>query len=92
MKSPHVVWASVVIVALMLASTVLLTLYDKNTGTILAITASTAIPLLSAFGAAGWQVLQQVKTQGNGTLTKILEQNRELLELLKSAKNGGGSD
>lgn len=75
MKNPHVIWASVVIVAMILGSSVVLILNGKDTTTILAIMVSVAVPLLGAFGAAGWQVLQQVKTQGNGTLSKLMEQN-----------------
>lgn len=88
MRNPHVIWASVVIVAMILASTVVLILNGKDTGTILAIMASIAVPLLGAFGAAGWQVLQQVKTQGNGTLSKAMEQNaatqQEILRMFKA--------
>lgn len=88
MRNPHVIWASVVIVAMILASTVILILNGKDTGTILAIMASIAVPLLGAFGAAGWQVLQQVKTQGNGTLSKAMEQsaatNAEILRMFKA--------
>lgn len=88
MRNPHVIWASVVIVAMILASTVILILNGKDTGTILAIMASIAVPLLGAFGAAGWQVLQQVKTQGNGTLSKAMEQNaatqQEILRMFKA--------
>jgi hypothetical protein len=75
-KNPHVIWASVVIIFILIGSVVVLALRDKDVTVILSLGALVAIPVLSAFGVAIYQKMDQVKELSNGG-------NKELLKMIK---------
>ena len=77
MKNPHVIWASVTIIFLLLAGTVVLSVFDKDVTVILSLGALVAIPVLSAFGVAIYQKMDQVK-----------EASQESSKQVKEASNG----
>lgn len=80
MKNPHVIWASVVIVFLLLTGAVTLVAMDKDVTVILSLAAIVAVPVLGAFGVAVYHKLDQVKEQGNGNLERNFEFQKRLLE------------
>lgn len=75
-KNPHVIWASVTIVCVMVAGAVILALTGNDVTVILSLAALVAIPVLAGFGAAVYQKLDQVKETSNGTLSRALNDNR----------------
>jgi repressor of nif and glnA expression len=75
--SPHVVWASVVIVFMLVGGAVTLTIMGKDIVVILSLTAIVAVPVLTAFGAMINQKVQEVKEISNGN-------NSELLNMVKN--------
>jgi glucan phosphoethanolaminetransferase (alkaline phosphatase superfamily) len=75
--SPHVIWASVVIVFMLIGGAVTLTLMGKDIVVILSLTAIVAVPVLTAFGAMINQKVQEVKEISNGN-------NSELLNMVKN--------
>jgi len=82
MKNPHVIWASVVIVFLLVAPAGLLVAFNKDVTIILTLAGLVAIPILGAFGAAVYQKLDQVKESSNGNLTRVLEMQQKTQEQL----------
>jgi len=77
-KSPHVIWASVVIIFLLIAGAVLLVLNNKDVSTILTLTAIVALPVLTALGVANYQKAQEVKELTNGNVDKQHQMIKEL--------------
>lgn len=78
MKNPHVIWASVAIVALLVIGAVTLVAMEKDVTIILSLAGIVAVPILGAFGVAVYQKLDQVKEQGNGNI----ERGHEFLKLV----------
>lgn len=66
MKNPHIIWAAVAIVIVIVAGCVILILNDKPLSDLLAISAMVVVPVLSGLGIATYQKLEQVKEQVNG--------------------------
>jgi NADH:ubiquinone oxidoreductase subunit 6 (subunit J) len=83
-KNPHIVWASVAIIFLLVAGAVLLTLQNKDVGVVLALAGIVAVPVLGAFGVAIYQKLDQVKELSNGSNTQLLNMVKELHETVTS--------
>lgn len=82
MKNPHVIWASVAIVFLLVVPASLLVAFDKDVTAILTLAGLVAIPVLSAFGVAVYHKLDQVKEAGNGTLTTVLAMQQKTQDQL----------
>ena len=80
MKNPHVIWASVVIVAMLLASAVTLVALGKDVIIILSLAGMVAVPVLAAFGVAVYQKLDQVKEQNNGNMERGHEFLKSVLD------------
>lgn len=80
MKNPHVIWASVVIVALLVMGAVTLVALDKDVTIILSLAGIVAVPVLAAFGVAVYQKLDQVKDQTNGNMERGHTFMNKLLE------------
>jgi hypothetical protein len=78
---PQTIWASVVIVAILVSSATTLVVLDKDVGIILTLAALVALPILGAFGVSIYHKLDQVKEQGNGTLSQAHEFQAKLLEM-----------
>lgn len=78
LRSPHVIWASVAIVFMLVAGVVVLASMDKDVVVLISLAGIVAVPVLSAFGAAVYQKLDQVRDQGNGRETEHLKMIREL--------------
>lgn len=77
MKNPHVIWAAVIIVCVLVAGTVTLSVLDKDASVVLTLAGLVAVPVLGAFGAAVYQKLDQVKEASNGNLTRMMEMQQE---------------
>jgi hypothetical protein len=77
MKNPHVIWAAVVIVFMLVSGAVTLVALDKDVTVILTLAALVAIPVLSAFGVAVYHKLDQVKEASNGNLERLLDMQQK---------------
>ena len=77
MKIPHVIWAAVAIVFMLVAGATTLVLLDKDVSIILTLAALVAVPVLGAFGTAVYQKLDQVKEASNGNLKHFMEMLQE---------------
>jgi hypothetical protein len=77
LKNPHVIWASVAIVFMLIAGSVTLTALGKDTAVILSLAAVVAAPVLGAFGVAIYQKVDQVKDLANGTTMTLQRQLQE---------------
>lgn len=73
MKNPHVIWAAVIIVFILVTGAVTLVALDKDVTVILSLAGLVAVPVLSAFGVAVYHKLDQVKEASNGNLTKVMD-------------------
>jgi hypothetical protein len=71
MRNPHIIWASVAIVFMLIAGSVTLTAMGKDTTVILTLAAAVAVPVLGAFGAAIYQKVDQVKEISNGNTAAL---------------------
>lgn len=87
MKNPHVIWASVAIVAMLLAASVTLVALGKDVIIILSLAGMVAVPVLAAFGVAVYQKIDQVKEQGNGNVERGHEFLKELLKQQQDNQN-----
>jgi hypothetical protein len=77
LKNPHVIWASVAIVFMLIAGSVTLTALGKDTTVILTLAAVVAVPVLGAFGAVIYQKVDQVKDLANGNTMALQRQLQE---------------
>jgi hypothetical protein len=77
MKNPHVIWAAVIIVFMLVAGAVTLVALDKDVTVILSLAGLVAVPVLSAFGVAVYQKLDQVKEASNGNLARVMEMQQK---------------
>jgi hypothetical protein len=77
MKNPHVIWAAVIIVFILVTGAVTLVALDKDVTVILSLAGLVAVPVLSAFGIAVYQKLDQVKEASNGNLTKVMDMQQK---------------
>lgn len=91
MKSPHVIWASVVIIFILIAGSVSLVLADKDVSTILTLAAIVALPVLTALGVANVLKTQEVKDIANGNTVKLASEARDdrdqLLTMVKDLQS-----
>ena len=78
MKSPHVIWASVVIIFILISGAVILVLTGRDVGVILTLGALVALPVLASLGVATYQKVQEVKEGTNGDRDKLLFMIKEL--------------
>lgn len=87
LKNPHLIWATVAIVFMLIAGAVTLAALDKDTTVVLSLAALVAVPVLSAFGAIIYQKVDQAKEIANGNLSRLLNQlvasHRESVDLAK---------
>lgn len=83
MKSPHVIWASVAIVFMLVGGSVTLVILDKDVSVILTLAGLVAVPVLGGFGVAVYQKLDQVRDQVNGNNDKDRETIKELQATIK---------
>jgi hypothetical protein len=74
LKNPHIVWAAVAIVFMLIAGAVTLTALGRDPGIILTLTALVAVPVLGAFGAVIYQKVDQTKEIANGNMSRMLTQ------------------
>jgi hypothetical protein len=82
MKNPHVIWAAVIIVFMLVAGSVTLVALDKDVSIILTLAGLVAVPVLSAFGVAVYAKLDQVKDASNGNLSKAMEMQQRTQDQL----------
>lgn len=89
MKSPHIIWASVTIVVVLVAGVVTLSLAGRDTNAILTLVAVAVIPVLVGFGAVFNQKVDKMQEQVNGNnnrlLSQLLDAHRQSVELAKQA-------
>ena len=87
LKNPHLIWATVAIVFMLICGAVVLASLDKDTTVILTLAALVAVPVLSALGVGIYQKVDQTKEIANGNqarmLTQLLASHRESVELAK---------
>jgi hypothetical protein len=90
MKSPHLVWAAVAIVFMLVTGAVLLVLNDKDISVLLALAGLIAVPVLGAFGvtikqelAAMNLVVGSVKDVVNGERSLLLGRIAVLQDTVK---------
>jgi len=67
------VWASVVVVFMLVSSATTLVIMGKDVGIILTLSALVALPVLGAFGVAVYHKLDQVRELSNGGQTKLMD-------------------
>lgn len=88
MKNPHIIWASVAIVFMLLGSITTLSVLGKSTEAILTVIVAVAVPVLAGFGAVFNQKIDKVQDQVNGNanrmLTQMLLAHQQAVELAKS--------
>lgn len=82
-RSPHVIWASVAIVFMLVAGSVTLVILDKDVSIIMTLAGIVAVPVLGGFGVAVYQKLDQVKDQVNGNNEKDRVTIKELQDTIK---------
>lgn len=73
MKSPHVIWASVIIVVVITAGSIILALNNKDPEVIKDTILNAAIPLLALFGVGLYQKLNKVEDTTNGNNTRLMD-------------------
>lgn len=81
MKNPHVIWASVAVVLILVAPASILIAMEKDITVLLTLAGLIAIPVLSAFGVAVYQKLDQVKEHSNGANIRQVELTQKVLEM-----------
>lgn len=74
---PQTIWASVVVVFILVASATSLVILEKDVNVVLTLAGLVAVPVLGAFGVSIYHKLEQVKESSNGTNTRILEANSD---------------
>jgi hypothetical protein len=83
-KNPHVIWACVVIVFMMIGGAVVLSALDRDVSAIMNLAIIIGIPVLAALGVGGYQqvmsnmeqvkeVGNQVKDISNGRMTEMMD-------------------
>lgn len=82
-KSPHVIWASVAIIAMLVIGAVTLSVLDKDFTVILTLAALVAVPVLGGFGVAVYQKLDAVKEHVNGNSAEMMQTIKELNATVK---------
>lgn len=70
--SPHVIWAGVTVVVVVVTGVTVLAGMGKDTTALLAVVNLAALPILAAFGAAINNKVEQVREASNGNLEKLL--------------------
>jgi len=83
MKSPHVIWASVAIIFMLVAGSVTLVILDKDVSIILTLAGIVAVPVLGGFGVAVYQKLDRVQDHVNGNSEKDRVTIKELQDTIK---------
>jgi hypothetical protein len=72
-KNPHVIWASVSIVFMLIAGAITLVALGKDVTVILALAGAVAVPVLGGFGVAVYQKMDGVDTKVNGNTSDMLK-------------------
>jgi hypothetical protein len=90
MKNPHIIWASVAIIFMLLAAITTLAALGRSTEAILTVIVAVAVPVLGGFGAVFNQKLDKVHDQVNGNtsrlLTQVLLAHKQSVELAKEVQ------
>jgi hypothetical protein len=82
MKNPHVIWASVAVVFILVVPASLLVAFGKDVSIILALAGLVAVPVLGAFGVAVYHKLDQVKENSNGNLGRLMDMQQRTQDQL----------
>lgn len=89
MKNPHIIWASVAIIFMLLAAITTLAALGRSTEAILTVIVAVAVPVLAGFGAVFNQKIDKVQDQVNGNNSRLLNQmllaHKQTVELAKQA-------
>jgi len=82
MKNPHIIWASVVIVFMMIGGAVVLSALGKDLASFTNLVLLIGIPVLGAMGVGAYQQIStsmdQVKEVNNGRMTDMLTMIKDL--------------
>lgn len=73
MKNPHVIWASVVIIIVLMAGAVGLSALNKDATSLISLLGIAAIAVLGALGAAVYQKQDQLKEMVNGNYSQLMD-------------------
>jgi hypothetical protein len=76
MKSPQTIWASVVIIFILVASATTLVILDKDVSIILTLTALVALPVLGGLGVAIYHKLDQVNENSNTNANRACDMQK----------------
>lgn|SRR5262245_30212475 len=74
LRNPHVVWATVIIVAMLIGGSVTLTAMGKDATVVLTLSGIVAVPVLAGFGAIIYQKVDQTKEIANGNQSRMFSQ------------------
>lgn len=87
LKNPHLIWATVAIVFMLIGGAVTLAALGKDPNIILVLAGIVAVPVLTGFGAIIYQKVDQTKEIANGNqarmLTQLLVAHRESVDLAR---------
>lgn len=72
MKNPHAIWASVVIVIVLMAGAISLTAMNKDASALISLLGLCSLPILGALGVAVYQKTDEVKNMVNGNTTQLM--------------------
>jgi len=71
-KNPHVIWASVAIVFMLVAGAITLVALGKDVTVILTLAAVVGVPVLGGLGVAVYQKMDSVDTKVNGNTSDMM--------------------
>jgi hypothetical protein len=87
LRNPHVIWATVAIVFMLIAGSVTLVAMGRDATVVLTLSGIVAVPVLAGFGATIYQKVDQTKEIANGNLSRMFSQlliaHQQNLELAK---------
>jgi putative effector of murein hydrolase len=73
MKNPHAIWASVVIVIVLMAGAISLTAMNKDASALISLLGLCSLPVLGALGVAVYQKTDEVKNMVNGNTSQLMD-------------------
>ncbi len=77
MNKPQQIWASVVIIFILVASATTLMILDKDVTIILTLVVLVALPVLGGFGAAVYQKLGQLNDKTDNNMHRVLDMHQQ---------------
>ncbi|MET0416085.1 MAG: hypothetical protein ABW022_08700 [Actinoplanes sp.] len=69
----HAIWAGAVCFIVLVSSTVILAIYDKDVSTVLTAVGALTVVAMNALGGLLWARLGQIKDQSNGQISRLAD-------------------